>query len=195
MDQLLLNIHLPAEKTLKNFVAGNNHECLEALKNFLHSDNYQFIYLWGEKGSGKSHLSQALSAQDITIIEDVDTFDEDGQIEIFYLFNQHKATQKKMLLTGSNAPTHMGLREDLSSRLCWGLVYQLKGLTDTEKMLALEHHAKEKGMSLSLNVLAYCMKHLKRDLPSLITTLDALDEWSLKTKKPITISLLKQLID
>jgi DnaA family protein len=195
MDQLLLNIHLPAEKTLKNFVAGNNHECLEALKNFLHSDNYQFIYLWGEKGSGKSHLSQALSAQDITIIEDVDTFDEDGQIEIFYLFNQHKATHKKMLLTGSNAPTHMGLREDLSSRLCWGLVYQLKGLTDTEKMLALEHHAKEKGMSLSLNVLAYCMKHLKRDLPSLITTLDALDEWSLKTKKPITISLLKQLID
>ena len=195
MDQLLLNIHPPAEKTLQNFVAGNNHECLEALKNFLHSDNYQFIYLWGEKGSGKSHLSQALSAQDITIIEDIDTFDEDGQIEIFYLFNQHKATHKKMLLTGSNAPAHMGLRDDLSSRLSWGLVYQLKGLTDIEKMIALENHAKEKGMTLNLNVLTYCMNHLKRDLPSLIALLDALDEWSLKTKRPISIQLLKQLID
>ena len=194
MDQLLLNIHPPAEKTLQNFVAGNNHECLEALNNFVRSDNNQFIYLWGEKGSGKSHLSQALSTQDITIIEDVDTFDEDRQIETFYLFNQHIASHSKMLLTGSNAPAHMGLRDDLSSRLSWGLVYQLKGLTDIEKMLALEHYAKEKGMSLNLNVLAYCMKHLKRDLPSLISTLDALDEWSLKTKRPISIPLLKQLI-
>jgi DnaA-homolog protein len=38
------------------------------------------------------------------------------------------------------------------------------------------------------------MRHLKRDLPSLIATLDALDEWSLKTKKPVTIPLLKELI-
>ena len=195
MDQLLLNIHPSAEKTLQNFVVGNNQECIEALNKFVRSNNNQFIYLWGDKGSGKSHLSEALSSQDITIIEDIDTFNEKQQIETFYLFNQHKTTQKKMLLTGSNAPTHMGLREDLSSRLSWGLVYQLKGLTDAEKMLALEHHAKEKGMSLNLNVLVYCMKHLKRDLPSLITTLDALDEWSLKTKKPITIPLLKQLID
>ena len=194
MDQLLLNIHPSAEKTLENFVVGNNHECIEALNNFLHSNNNQFIYLWGDKGSGKSHLSEALSSQDITIIEDIDRFNEKRQIETFYLFNQHKASHAKMLITGSNSPTHMGLRDDLSSRLSWGLVYQLKGLTDTEKMLALEHHAKEKGMSLNLNVLVYCMKHLKRDLPSLITTLDALDEWSLKTKKPITIALLKQLI-
>jgi len=195
MDQLLLNIHPSAEKTLQNFVVGNNQECIAALNKFVRSNNNQFIYLWGDKGSGKSHLSEALSSQDITIIEDIDTFNEKQQIETFYLFNQHKTTHTKMLLTGLNAPTHMGLREDLSSRLSWGLVYQLKGLTDAEKMLALEHHAKEKGMSLNLNVLVYCMKHLKRDLPSLITTLDALDEWSLKTKKPITIPLLKQLID
>ena len=195
MDQLLLNIHPSAEKTLQNFVVGNNQECIEALNKFVRSNNNQFIYLWGDKGSGKSHLSEALSSQDITIIEDIDTFNEKQQIETFYLFNQHKTTQKKMLLTGSNAPTHMGLREDLSSRLSWGLVYQLKGLTDNEKLLALEHHTKEKGMSLNHNVLTYCMKHLKRDLPSLITTLDALDEWSLKTKKPITIPLLKELID
>ena len=195
MDQLLLNIHPPAEKTLDNFVVGDNQECVEALNNFINSDNNQFIYLWGESGSGKSHLSEALSSQKITIIEDVDTFNEELQIETFYLFNQHTAVGEKVLLTGSNAPAHMGLREDLSSRLSWGLVYQLKILTDTEKLLALEHHANEKGMSLNLNVLAYCMKHLKRDLPSLISTLDALDEWSLKTKKPITIPLLKQLID
>ncbi len=99
------------------------------------------------------------------------------------------------MVTGINSPKNMKLRDDLSSRLGWGLVYQLKGLTDIEKMLALEHHAKEKGMSLDSKIISYCINNLKRDLHTLIATLDALDEWSLKTKKPITIALLKQLID
>ena len=98
MDQLLLNIHPSAEKTLQNFVVGNNQECIEALNKFVRSNNNQFIYLWGDKGSGKSHLSEALSSQDITIIEDIDTFNEKQQIETFYLFNQHKTTQKKCYL-------------------------------------------------------------------------------------------------
>ena len=194
MDQLLLNIHPPGKKTLGNFVAGNNQECLDVLIRFIQTNNHQFIYLWGESGSGKSHLAEAINDFGVTVIQDVDTFNEEQQIQTFNLFNEHKAAQRKMLLTGANAPNHMGLRDDLSSRLSWCLVYQLKGLTDIEKMLALEHHATEKGMTLNLKVIDYCMRHLKRDLPSLIATLDALDEWSLKTKKPVTIPLLKELI-
>ena len=38
------------------------------------------------------------------------------------------------------------------------------------------------------------MANLNRDLHYLIATIDALDEWSLKTKRPITIPLLKQLL-
>jgi DnaA family protein len=38
------------------------------------------------------------------------------------------------------------------------------------------------------------MRYLKRDLHYLIATLDALDNWSLKTKKLITIPLLKKLL-
>ncbi len=194
MDQLLLNIHHSGKKTLDNFVVGNNQECLDALKNFIKSNSQQFIYLWGEKGSGKTHLAEALTNFGIMVVEDVDTFDEDRQIQTFNLFNEYKAAHMKMLLTGANGPTHMGLRDDLASRLSWGLVYQIKSLTDIEKMLALEHHAKEKGMALDMKVIHYCMRHLKRDLPYLIATLDALDEWSLKTKKPVTISLLKDLL-
>ena len=194
MDQLLLNIHPPGKKTLENFVAGNNQECLDVLIRFIQTNNHQFIYLWGESGSGKSHLAEAINDFGVTVIQDVDTFNEEQQIKTFNLFNEHKAAQRKMLLTGANAPNHMGLRDDLSSRLSWCLVYQLKGLTDIEKMLALEHHVTEKGMTLNLKVIDYCMRHLKRDLPSLIATLYALDEWSLKTKKPVTIPLLKELI-
>ena len=89
----------------------------------------------------------------------------------------------------------MGLRSDLASRLSWGLVYQIKALTDNEKKLALLNHSKQKGILSNEKVIEFCMKNLKRDLHYLIATLDALDNWSLKMKKPITIPLLKKLLE
>ena len=145
MDQLLLDIHKPAKKTIKNFVIGNNAECINSLNKFLDPlSPIFFIYLWGEKGCGKSHLAEVVKRQNITVIDNVQDSNNKEQVEIFNLYNQYKEGHKKLLVTGTNSPTNMKLRDDLSSRLSWGLVYQLKGLTDIEKMLALEHHAKEK---------------------------------------------------
>ena len=195
MDQLLLDIHKPAKKTIDNFVLGNNAECLNSLINFIEPCSpIFFIYLWGENGCGKSHLAEAVKRQNITVIDNIQNADKKEQIQIFNLYNKCKEEDKKLMVTGINSPKNMKLRDDLSSRLGWGLVYQLKGLTDIEKMLALEHHAKEKGMSLDSKIISYCINNLQRDLHTLIATLDALDEWSLKTKKSITIPLLKNLI-
>ena len=194
MDQLLLNIHPPSEKTLENFIIGDNVETISTLKNFLNSKNLHFFYLWGATGSGKSHLSEVVKKNNIEVIEDIETFNNFEQISAFNFFNDCKENNKKLFVTGSNSPKNMGLREDLASRLSWGLVFQIKALTDDEKKLALLSHAHQKGILLDKKVIEYCMKYLKRDLHYLIATLDALDNWSLKTKKPITIPLLQKLI-
>ena len=60
MDQLLLNIYPPSEKTLENFIIGDNVEAISTLKNFLNSKNLHFFYLWGAAGSGKSHLTEVI---------------------------------------------------------------------------------------------------------------------------------------
>jgi len=100
-----------------------------------------------------------------------------------------------MLVTaGLHAPTQMGLRDDLATRLAWGLVYQLHPLTDAEKAQALKQHALERGMKLPAEVIDYCLRYLRRDLPTLMAVLDALDEWSLTEKKPVTVPMLKKLI-
>jgi DnaA family protein len=88
----------------------------------------------------------------------------------------------------------MGLRDDLATRLAWGLVYQLHPLNDAEKSLALKNHAKERGIRLPNEVVDYCLRYLRRDLSTLMATLDALDEWSLTTKKPVTVPMLRQLL-
>ena len=54
--QLPLPIHQSDDETLENFYAENNLLLLSSLqKNFLQL-HQQFFYLWGNKGSGKSHL-------------------------------------------------------------------------------------------------------------------------------------------
>jgi len=38
------------------------------------------------------------------------------------------------------------------------------------------------------------LRYLRRDLPTLIATINALDKWSLITKKPMTVPMLRQLL-
>ena len=195
MDQLLLDIQIPKVKSLENFIIGDNSEAINIIKKFLTDKSLQFFYLWGVEGSGKSHLSDVVKRGNIFVIEDIETKNNMEQVEAFNIFNDCKENSKKLFITGANSPNNMGLRSDLASRLSWGLVYQIKQLTDSEKKLALLSHSKQKGMLCNENVIEYCMRHLQRDLHYLIATLDALDNWSLKMKKPITIPLLKELLE
>ena len=142
MKQLLLDIQPPSSPTLDNFIVGSNAETLHSLKMAIDGANEaRFIYLWGAPGSGKSHLLQACNDLahernlSLSVVDDVHTLDEDAQIELFNYFNQLRTAGGILITSGSAAPTQMGLRDDLATRLAWGLVYQLHPLTDEEKVL------------------------------------------------------------
>jgi DnaA family protein len=99
-----------------------------------------------------------------------------------------------MLVTGLYSPLQMKLRDDLATRLAWGVTYEVIALSDEEKKLALLKHADERGMKLSMDIIDYCLKYLKRDMPNLFSILEDLDKWSLTYKRPITLPLLKEII-
>ena len=194
MKQLLLDIKPPAPSTLQNFVVGRNAEVLSSLHAAISGGQPSFIYLWGEKGSGKSHLLSACKAIGMRVVDDVHLLNNDAQITLFNQYNQLKEAGGFLITAGLHAPTQMGLRDDLATRLAWGLVYQLHPLNDDEKAQALKQHAAERGMILPAEVADYCLRYLRRDLPTLMATLDALDEWSLTEKKPVTVAMLKKLL-
>ncbi|MGB2831888.1 MAG: DnaA/Hda family protein [Methylotenera sp.] len=201
MKQLLLGIQPPAAQTLANFIVGLNTEALHSLKLALNgASEARFIYLWGAQGSGKSHLlhacKRATAETNLTlyIADDVHTLNEEAQIALFDQFNQLRAANGILITSGIAAPTKMGLRDDLATRLAWGLVYQLQPLTDEEKAQVLKTHATERGMKLPDEVVDYCLHYLRRDLPTLMAVLDALDEWSLTEKKMVTVPMLKKLL-
>ena len=195
MKQLLLDIKPAAAPSLQNFVAGRNAEAIASLEAlFSNHSPSKFIYLWGENGSGKSHLLSACEAIGARVVDDVHLLNNDAQIDLFNTYNQLKEAGNILITAGLHAPTQMGLRDDLATRLAWGLVYQLHPLNDDEKATALKQHAKERGMKLPDEVTDYCLRYLRRDLPTLMATLDALDEWSLTTQKPITLPMLRKLL-
>ena len=201
MKQLLLDIQPPAAPSLDNFVVGRNAEALFQLKRtLLENDDARFIYLWGESGCGKTHLIQACNALasasslDTICVDDVQLLSDDDQVALFDLYNQLRESGGRLVVSGIAAPGQMGLRDDLATRLAWGLSYQLHPLSDEEKTQALKNHAHARGMKLPDEVLDYCLRHLRRDMPILIATIDALDEWSLTDKRAVTLPLLKQLL-
>lgn len=195
MKQLLLDIKPAALPTLHNFVLGRNAEALASLNDvFSHTAQSSFIYLWGQVGSGKTHLLQACKARNAYVVDDVHLLNAEAQIDLFNTYNQLKEAGGILITAGLHAPSQMGLRDDLATRLAWGLVYQLQPLNDAEKALALNNHAAERGMRLPSEVVDYCLRYLKRDLSTLMSTLDALDEWSLTTKKPVTVPMLRHLL-
>jgi DnaA-homolog protein len=206
MKQLLLDIKPAAAPSLDNFIVGRNAEALASLKQAINGNQPSFIYLWGEKGSGKSHLISAIlnnmlhkpismrPTEAYFFLDDVHLLDNEKQIALFNQYNQLKEAGGLLITAGLHAPTQMGLRDDLATRLAWGLVYQLHPLNDDEKASALKQHAIERGMKLPNEVTDYCLRYLRRDLPSLMSVLDALDEWSLTEKKPVTVPMLKKLL-
>ena len=214
MSQLLLDIAPDWWPTLDNFVVGNNQELLAGLRAALNNHAAErLFYLWGEHGCGKSHLLQAIvgaaqaveqpavyakrsvpNCTTVVAVDDVDKLNEYAQIDLFNLYNQVRESGGMLLVSGKDAPQNLALRKDLATRLGWGLVYQLRTLSDAEKALALAQHGNSKGYKLSDEVIQYLLRHGRRDLPSLMASLDELDAYSLSLHRPPSVPLLKQIM-
>jgi DnaA family protein len=182
------------------------------------SNSERFIYVWGAAGSGRSHLLRAViaaaraegrdavmfesgstefAASDdaLCAVDDAHLLNPQAQIALFNLHNRIRAGTGTLVASGDAAPAQLGLRADLLTRLGSGLVYQVHVLNEEEKVAALRRHAQARGFKLSQEVVAYILRHVQRDLPSLLALLDALDRYSLANRRAITLPLLRDLLN
>lgn len=214
-QQVLPNIRLPQAPTLDNFVIGSNSELLTALERFATGQEIRAHYLWGEPGSGRSHLLGAVAGRmdtvvlhgtnvsgdftppdhTVVVIDDVDALSPDAQIALFRCFNDMRVRGLRLLLSGKTSPLQLDCREDLRTRIGQSLIYEVKSLTDADKASALHWHAAQRGMRVDDSVIEYLLRHGRRDLPSLMAVLDALDQQSLEQKRPVTLPLLRDIMN
>jgi len=206
---------------LENFVPGRNAEVLATVRALLEGRaGERFVYLWGGRGCGKSHLAAGflaaaaamglttghvragddvlspagLACRGAVAVEDVGRLDDAGQIALFDLINRMREGTALLLVTGSVPPMRLRLRPELATRLAQGLIYQVHCLSDEDKAQALMAHARERGFTLGGDVAAYLLRTWQRDLPSLMGLLEALDRYSLQVKRPITLPLVREVL-
>lgn len=203
--QLTLDLVNPPQPSLDNFVVGRNAEVIAALRAIVGGSGEQFVYLWGETGAGRTHLLKALGSETaqhevpewhakrrVYTVDDVEGLRESEQQRLFVLLNEiRSAGTARFIATGNAAPMHLTLRDDLRTRLGWGLVYQLHPLSDEEKARALSAHAASRGLTLSADVVEYLLTHMPRDMRTLVAVVDALDTYALSMKKPLTVPLVR----
>ena len=193
--QLALPIQPPPEPSLDNFVPGSNGELLAHLRELAAGHCAEaVIYLWGAPGSGRSHLLKASARPGVALADDVDRLGDAAQADLFSAINRARETGGTVLAAGTAPPAQLALREDLRSRLGWGLVYEVKPLTDAEKAVYLHAEAARRGLRLSDEVVWYLLTHVRRDMPSLGAILEHLDRASLEQRRAVTLPLVREAL-
>jgi DnaA family protein len=226
MKQMALDIGLHTTPTLDSFFAGPNSAALQHLKLWTTSQMPSPVptYLWGESGSGKSHLLRAVQAElsnagvsvgwldadqnerlifdeawTAVLMDDVHLYNLEQQQLAFNWFvnalTPKSGSPRWVLAAGMLPPADLKLRDDLRSRLGWGHVYGLQVLSDTERRAVLRSEADARGLFLSDEVMSYMLSRFSRDLGSLMSLLDHLDQFALQTKRAITIPLIKSMLE
>ena len=203
--QLTLDLIAPPKPSLDNFVVGRNAEVMAALRAVAAGTGEKFVFLWGDPGAGRTHLLQALDAgvqpaavpgfdpqQRLYVVDDIDRCDPVQQQRLFNLLNEIRADgSARFVGAGNAAPMHLALRDDIRTRLAWGLVYPLHSLSDQEKAHALVAHAALRGIALPDDVVDYVLTHMPRDMRTLVAIVNALDTYALSVRKAITVPLVR----
>jgi DnaA family protein len=220
MKQLPLGVRLRTGAVFDSFAIGQNSEVLTALRTVGTAP----LWLWGSRGSGKTHLLQAACAaageaaayfplgsgalppealtgferNRLLCVDDVDKVAGDAAWEraLFRLFNEAAELRTRLIFAAAVAPRQLPwVLEDWRSRAAACVIYQLHELDDDGRIEALRLRAAQRGLQLPHETSEYLLKRMPRDLPSLFEVLDALDEASLVEQRRLTIPFIRDELE
>lgn len=217
MKQLPLQMAEGPAPSFDNFLVGRNAQPVAHLRQ--RPLPATPVYLWGPQGAGKSHLLQAAAAAmreegarvghfaagsaqpwpfdegwRAVLLDDCDAYDEAQQHAAFALFVEATTHGMPVLAAGRLPPVDLPLRDDLRSRLGWGLVFQLEPPGEAEVRAVLRREADRRGIFLGDEVMDYLLTRFARDLGFLMRLLDRLDAFALANQRAVTVPLLKLML-
>ncbi|WP_339487352.1 DnaA regulatory inactivator Hda [Pseudomonas sp. EL_65y_Pfl2_R95] len=114
---------------------------------------------------------------------------------LFHLFNRLRDSGRKLLLSANTSPRELKIKlPDLKSRLTLALVFQLQGLSDEDKLRALQLRASRRGLHMSEEVGRFILTRGERSMNALFDLLEQLDQASLQAQRKLTIPFLKETL-
>lgn len=115
----------------------------------------------------------------------------DWEEAMFHLFNRLRDSGRRLLLAASASPRELPIKlPDLKSRLTLALVFQMRGLSDEDKLRALQLRASRRGLHLTDEVGHFILTRGARSMSALFDLLERLDQASLQAQRKLTIPFL-----
>lgn len=239
--QTLLPTVTDAEHGFGCFYAGDNAELVAELRRMVGDvgdvdgdhggpgpdgdgdGDRRVLYLWGEAGSGKTHLLNAccqsalkagashaylpargqvpadiarIASQALVCVDDAQgARGGDWEAALFALYEGLQARAGAFIVAADRPPAALNLGlKDLESRLVSGGVFRLARLDDAGNMVALQARARLRGFELPEAALRFILAHYRRDTASLFALLDRIDAASLAERRRITVPFIKSLL-
>lgn len=139
-------------------------------------------------------MLEGLEAMDVLALDDVQAIAGQSAWEqgLFGLYNRVRDAGRRLAVTADRGPTQLPIGlPDLRSRLAWGEAYHLQPLADDDKLVLLTHEAARRGLQLSPEVGRYILDRAPRDLPSLLSLMNHLDEAALAAQRRLTLPFVR----
>jgi len=201
--QLGLELIASEAPTLDNFVVGRNTELIASIRRFMRGQPPQVLFIWGPSGSGCTHLLRAMAprqtervptytdAVDLYVVDDVEKLNAHELEALFHLFNAVRAhPESRIALAGHQPLSQLTIREDVRSRLTWGLVFELQFLDEHQARVEFLRLARERGIELTEEIEHWIALHCPRDIGSLVALLNGIDRYAIEAKRKVTLPLI-----
>lgn len=175
--------------------SGKTHLLLAAHQQWLEAERRSF-YVSLADTTLTSGLLDSLDGYDLIALDDLDSVAKQPSWEqaLFNLINFTREGRGKIIFSAASAPSaQVWTLADLVSRLSWGPVLKLTGLSENDIRSAMMASAEQRGMKVDKEAIDFLLKRYSRDVSSLLQAIETLDRESLAAgRERITIPFLKR---
>ena len=198
------------------YVSSNNYPAFKLIDGWPDWPG-KWLNIYGEKGSGKTHLSKILenkikktkiiSANKINnnIIKDlnsldcliVDNYNNNIDEELLYtIFNHSKQLENYVLINSLNSIKKLNFNsKDLKSRINSFVFIGIELPTDDILKVIITKTFSDKQVIISPKLTNYIINNVERSYQKMFKFIKEVDELSLSTGKSININLIKKVLD
>ena len=197
------------------FVSRNNFSAYKLIDDWPNWPG-KWLNVFGESGSGKTHLTKILEKKinkiklieekniDNKIIEElnyidcliIDNFNNNLDENLFYsILNQSKQLDNFILINSINSINQIEFKlKDLTSRINSFIFIGIQLPTDELLKVIITKNLSDKQISINPKLTDYIINNVDRSYQKTFKFLKDLDEFSLSTGKSININLIKKLL-
>ena len=139
-------------------------------------------------------ILEGLESLNLVALDDVDAVAGKPAWDqmLFTLFNALQAEGGRLLCAARSAPAGVEISlRDLASRAAGAIVYHVNGLADEDCVVALQTHARFRGIDLPDGSARFLLHRVPRDMGALCRWLDTLDHASLAAQRRLTVPFIR----